>query len=55
MGDLTTKRAFNSQHIPETSVINNDDLVDSIRHMKNLSIDQAAWNIKERHVDVALN
>ena len=25
MGESPTKRAFNSQHIPETSVTNNDD------------------------------
>ena len=28
-----TKRAFNSQHVPKTSVTNNDGLVDSIRHL----------------------
>ena len=33
MGESPTKRAFNSQHIPETSVTNNDGLVDSIRHL----------------------
>ena len=33
MGESPTKRAFNSQHIPETSVSNNDGLVDSIRHL----------------------
>ena len=33
MGESPTKRAFNSQHIPETSVINNDGLVDSLRHL----------------------
>ena len=55
MGDSTTKRAFNSHHIPETTVTNNDDLVDSIRHMKNLGIDHVARNIKEMHVDIALN
>ena len=31
MGESPTKRAFNFQHVPKTSVINNDDLVDSIR------------------------
>ena len=33
MGESPTKRAFNSQHIPETSVTNNDGLVDSIIHL----------------------
>ena len=33
MGESPIKRAFNSQHIPETSVTNNDGLVDSIRHL----------------------
>ena len=33
MGESPTKRAFNSQHICETSVTNNDGLVDSIRHL----------------------
>ena len=33
MGESPTKRAFNSQHVPETSVTNNDGLVDSIRHL----------------------
>ena len=33
MGKSPTKRTFNSQHIPETSVKNNDGLVDSIRHL----------------------
>ena len=33
MGESPSKRAFNSQHIPETSVTNNDGLVDSIRHL----------------------
>ena len=32
MGESPTKRAFNSQHIPETSETNNDGRVDSIRH-----------------------
>ena len=27
------KRAFNYPHVPETSVTNNDDLIDSIRHL----------------------
>ena len=30
---LNTKRAFNSQHVPETSVTNNNGLVASIRHL----------------------
>ena len=33
MGESPTKRAFNSQHVPKTSVTNNDCLVDSIRHL----------------------
>ena len=33
MGESPTKRAFNSQGIPETSVTNNDGLADSIRHL----------------------
>ena len=33
MGESSTKRAFNSQHVPKTSVINNDGLVESIRHL----------------------
>ena len=33
MGESPSKRAFNSQHVPKTSVINNDGLVDSIRHL----------------------
>ena len=33
VGESPTKRAFNSQHVPETSVTNNDDLFDSIRHL----------------------
>ena len=33
MGESPTKRAFNSQHVPETSVTNNDGLVDSIGHL----------------------
>ena len=28
-----SKRAFNSQYVPESSVTNNDGLVDSIRHL----------------------
>ena len=30
MGESPTKRPFNSQYIPETSVTNNDGLVDSM-------------------------
>ena len=30
--ESSSKQAFNSQHVPETSVTNNDCLVDSIRH-----------------------
>ena len=33
MGESPTKRTFNSQHIPDTNVSNNDGLVDSIRHL----------------------
>ena len=33
MGESPSKRAFNSQHVPETSVINSDGLVDSIMHL----------------------
>ena len=33
MGESPTKRVFNSQHVPKTSVTNNDGLVDSIRHL----------------------
>ena len=33
MGESPTKRAFNSQHVPKTSVTYNDGLVDSIRHL----------------------
>ena len=33
MGQSPTKRAFNPEPIPKTSVTNNDDLVDSIRHL----------------------
>ena len=33
MCDSSIKRAFNYQHIPETSVTNNDGLVDAIRHL----------------------
>ena len=33
MGESPTKRAFNPQHVPKTSVTNNDGLVDSIRHL----------------------
>ena len=33
MGESPTKRAFNPQHVPQTSVTNNDGLVDSIRHL----------------------
>ena len=33
MGESPTKPVFNSQHIPETSVTNNDGLVDSIIHL----------------------
>ena len=33
MGESPTKRAFNSQHVPKTSVTNNDGLVDTIRHL----------------------
>ena len=33
LGESPNKRAFDSQHIPETSVTNNDGLVDSIRHI----------------------
>ena len=33
MGESPTKRAFNSQHVPETSVTNNDGHVDSIMHL----------------------
>ena len=33
MGESPTKRAFNYQHVPKTSVTNNDGLVDSIRHL----------------------
>ena len=31
MGESPTKRAFNSKHVPATSVTNNDGLVDAIR------------------------
>ena len=31
-GETPIKRAFNSQHVPKTSVTNNDGLVDSIKH-----------------------
>ena len=33
MGESPSKQACNSQHVPETSVTNNDGLVDSIRHL----------------------
>ena len=33
MGESPSKRAFNSQHVPETSVTNNGGFVDSIRHL----------------------
>ena len=33
MGESPTKRAFNYQHVPKTSVTNNDGLVDLIRHL----------------------
>ena len=33
MGESPTKRAFNSQHISEITVPNNDGLVDSIKHL----------------------
>ena len=33
MGESPTKRAFNYQHISETSVTNNHGLVASIRHL----------------------
>ena len=33
MVESPTKRAFNSQHVPKTSVTNNDGLGDSIRHL----------------------
>ena len=35
MGESPTKRTFNPQHVPKTSVPNNvnDGLVDSIRHL----------------------
>ena len=33
IGESPTKRAFNSQHVPKTSVTNNDGLVDSIIHL----------------------
>ena len=33
MGETPTTPAFNAQHVPKTSVTNNDGLVDSIRHL----------------------
>ena len=33
MGESPSKRAFNSQNVPESSVTNNDGLVDSIIHL----------------------
>ena len=33
MGESPSKRAYNSQHVPETSVIHYDGIVDSIRHL----------------------
>ena len=33
MGESPTKRAFNSQHVPKTSVTNNEGLVGSIIHL----------------------
>ena len=33
MGESPSKRAFNSQHVLESKVTNNDGLVDSIRHL----------------------
>ena len=33
MGESPTKRPFNAQHVPKTSVTNNDGLADSIRHL----------------------
>ena len=33
MGESLNKRAFNYQYISETSVTNNDGLIDSIRHL----------------------
>ena len=33
IGESPTKRAFHSQHVPKTSVTNNDGLVDSIRYL----------------------
>ena len=33
MGESPSKRDFNSQHVPETSLTNNDGLVDLIRHL----------------------
>ena len=52
VGESPTKRAFNSQHIPEISVTNNDGLVDSIRHL--LYTDNSTKPYSHRHLLVHL-
>ena len=52
MGGSPTKRGFNSQHVPETSVTNNDGLVDSIRRL--LFTDNFAKPYSHEHLLVHL-
>ena len=54
MGESPSKRAFNNdQHVPETSVTNNDGLVDSIIHL--LFTDNFTKPYSHEHLLVHLN
>ena len=52
MGEPPTKRAFNSQYISETSVPNNDGLVDSTRNL--LFTDNFTKPYSQEHILVHL-
>ncbi|KAK2171370.1 hypothetical protein NP493_1068g01010 [Ridgeia piscesae] len=52
MGESPTKRAYYSQHVPKTSVTNNDGLVDSIIHL--LFTDNFAKPYSHEHLLVPL-
>ncbi|KAK2173955.1 hypothetical protein NP493_841g00000 [Ridgeia piscesae] len=53
MGESPTKRAFNSQHVPKTSVTNNDGLVDSSIHL--LFTDNFTKPYSQEHLLVPLH
>ena len=53
MGESPTKLAFIPQHVPKTSVINNDGLVDLIRYL--LFTDKFTKPYSHKHFSSSVN